>query len=145
MGTDDGNGSGEDDSESDDDEDGVNLLARWRELDTGITTFDEVAEAVTDPTRRFLLYRLRDLEVATVEELAREVAAREADADPEAVPEDALEAAKIELSHTHLPKLAASNIVEYDRRSATVRYADPPFLLETVISLFEQFDDVPDG
>lgn len=154
MAPDDGNGSGEDDGDSvgdgdgdpDDDGDDVNLLARWRELESDVVSFDEVAAAVTDPTRRFLLYRLRDLEVATVEELARELAAREADddADPAAVSEEALESAKIELTHTHLPKLSDSQFVEFDRRSATVRYSDPPFLLETVVELFERFDDVPE-
>lgn len=112
------------------------------ELETngGSATLREVLEALADPRRRLVLYYLRDEGTATVDELARQIAAREADAPPEDVPEDRRKRLATELTHTHLPALADSLIVEYDRRSSTVSYSHPPGLLEEVLGLLARLD-----
>lgn len=115
-------------------------LATLAGPDDGVVSMDDVLEALADPTRRFVLHYLRDREVASVDELAREVAAREADTTPEAVSEAARERASLRLSHAHLAKLADLHLVEYDARSATVRYSDPPMRLEAVLRLLEQLE-----
>ena len=106
----------------------------------GVVSMDDVLDALADPTRRFVLHYLRDQEVASVDELARQVAAREAETTPDAVAEEARERAALRLSHAHLTKLSDLHLVEYDARSATVRYSDPPMLLEAVLRLLEQLE-----
>lgn len=109
--------------------------------DGGMSSLGEVLEALTHPTRRRLLYYLQDTEVATVEELAREVAAAETDAPPDAIPADQAERVAADLTHNHLPKLTAARFVEYDSRSRTVRYTHPPDLLETVLRLIRNLEE----
>lgn len=115
-------------------------VATLSDTDDDVVSIDDVLEAVADSTRRFVLQYLRDNEVASVDELARVVAAREADTTPDAVPEEAEERASLRLSHGHLVKLADLRLVEYDVRSATVRYSDPPRRLEAVLRLLEQLE-----
>lgn len=75
--------------------------------------YDRLFEALADRHRRLLLYRLAEAEVATVDELVDALSDRVA-ADPARL--------EISLTHTHLPKMDEAAIVDYDRRSSTVRY-----------------------
>lgn len=82
---------------------------------------DRVFELLSDGRRRHVLYYLAREQTggATVTELREVISSRlEGDRDDLAV----------ELHHTHLPKLAAAGVVEYDGRSETVRYRGDPLL-----------------
>lgn len=107
----------------------------------GITTLGQVLESLAHPTRRFILYYLQAHEMATVDELVHEVAAWEMELPPDEVPADHRERVATKLTHTHLPKLADSLFIEYDSRSRTVRYSDPPVLLDTVLGLLAHLEE----
>jgi hypothetical protein len=107
----------------------------------GITTLEEVFRCLRKRRRRFVLYYLQDEEVATVHELAQEIAAWENEIPREQVDDDQQERIAVSLSHTHLPQLADSLFVEYDRRSNTVRYTEPPALLDEVLQLLKRLEN----
>lgn len=109
--------------------------------DSGITSLDEIFECLRHPKRRFVLYHLRECEVLTVDELARQVAAWEGEVPPEEVEPDTRKRAATNLIHIHLPKLSDTMFIEYDQRSKTLRYTEPPELLDEVLNLIGQFED----
>lgn len=81
---------------------------------------DAVFDVLRDPYRRYLCrYVLRtNADVVTCEEFATAIV----DRAPDSIGTDRdRECVEIELRHTHLPKLAAVGMVEYDRRNGTVR------------------------
>lgn len=106
----------------------------------GIATLDEVLQALSHPRRRSILYYLQDCEVATVDELAEQIVAWETDSWPGKIAEDRRERVASDLIHNHLPKLADTQFVEYDPRSLTVAYTDPPLLLEQTLRLLAHLD-----
>jgi hypothetical protein len=57
----------------------------------------------------------------TIDELATRLASAESDATPDTLAEETLETFRIELYHTHLPKLAEFGVVEYDRSTEQPR------------------------
>lgn len=106
----------------------------------GLPTLEDLFKSFASPRRRFVLYYLRDHEIATVEELARQIVARDASVPPDEVPSDRREHVETQLVHADLPKLAAATFVEYDNRSKTVRYAHPPALLESALDMLEKLE-----
>jgi DNA-binding transcriptional ArsR family regulator len=122
----------------------VGERARQPVVGGGSVPIDDVLEAASDATRRAVLRELRDREVATVDELAAAVAARSLDADGGAT-EAARKRTSIELAHVHLPELADYGFVEFDRRTSTARYADPPRDLEAVLRLVEELQEAREG
>lgn len=74
---------------------------------------------LTDERRRIALEVLSDrVGPVPLDELATEVAARES--ERETVDSAAVERAAIALHHNHLPRLAATDIVEYDAETRQV-------------------------
>lgn len=110
------------------------------ESDGGRTPVDAVLKSLTHPTRRFVLYYLQENEIATQEQLACEAAAWRSDTTLEEVSAEEVAHMNASLTHNHLPELAAMHFIEYDPRSETVRYSDPPVLLEMVLRLLAQFE-----
>ena len=110
----------------------------------GITSIDEVLECLTSSRRRSILYHMQDNEVEDIDELATQVAAWEDAVAPEKVTADNRKRVETQLVHTHLPKLADAQFVEYDRRSDTVRYREPPRLLYTVLQLLARLEGKTD-
>ena len=108
--------------------------------DGGALAVDEALSALAHPTRRCVLYYLKDEEVADLEELGAVVAAMKSGTPPDDVPADERDRMAAELAHTHLPKLDEALFVEYDRRSQTVRYADPPAMHNMFLLLLSQFE-----
>ncbi|WP_137283326.1 DUF7344 domain-containing protein [Halorussus salinisoli] len=86
-------------------------------------TIDDVSAAfdlLRDARRRGVLYALERNGRTSVEELARRIAAWQSD-DRDETDSQSVE---ISLIHSHLPKLAAADAVEYDREDGTVELAD---------------------
>lgn len=86
-----------------------------------------------DDHRRYLLYYLRGMDGAVAEFEAAVNAvykyeAAGADTDDHA----SWEEIRIELHHTHLPRLADAEIVDYDPRHGTIRFTGHPALEEWV-------------
>ncbi|MFC6753716.1 DUF7344 domain-containing protein [Halorubrum tibetense] len=88
--------------------------------DIRTTSTEVLLRAVADPKRRAILEELRAVEedLVTVERLTESFfsdVSRDHSGDQR-------RRAAIELRHTHLPKLAEANLIEYDRVHGTVSY-----------------------
>ena len=85
------------------------------ELDSGL---DDALVVLSDRTRRAALYVLSETEddAMFVVDLAQKVALFEDTSDD-------IETVLTELTHAHLPQMAAAGVVEYDDESNMVRYA----------------------
>ena len=95
-----------------------------RDAPSGCVDVSEAHRLLASPTRRTVLDELRDRrpdEVA-LPALARAVAGREAESDGQSL--------GVHLHHTHLPKLDAAGVVDYDPDAATVRYSGDPTVEE---------------
>jgi hypothetical protein len=92
-------------------------------------SFDQTLGLISDPRRRTLLYRLKDLGSGTLsfDDLVDGVVRREKSI-PARDPPESREAVRVSLAHAHLPKLADLGIVEYDSSDGTVRYHENPAL-----------------
>lgn len=95
------------------------------QVGTADEPLDEVFEALANARRRAALDCLanasRSLAVA---DLADEIARREATDADEPVSKPSVQAVRTTLRHTHLPKLASVDAVEWNRDRTTVRIAD---------------------
>lgn len=89
-------------------ESGVRIVAPDVPLDT-------VYDLLKAPRRHRVLWYLENAEGFVLTETLAEYVAAEADADPRRV--------NTTLVHAHLPKLAAAEVVEYDRSSGAVALA----------------------
>ena len=107
----------------------------------GGITLDTVFDCLRHPRRRFVLYYLRECEVVTMDELAEQIAAQETDTPPEEVDADQRKPIETNLVHVHLPKLADTLIIEYDRRSNTIRHTELPQVLDEILCLIAQYED----
>ena len=116
-----------------------------RRADGGVFTLEAVLSCLTSPRRRSLLYYLQEHETATVDELARQMVARETEQPPEDVPPEQYERALLMLHHHHLPALADALFVDYDPRSKTVRYSNPPAALDAFLRLAAEIEDDSDS
>lgn len=106
----------------------------------GKTTVNGILQSLSHPTRRFILYYLQDHEIATVEELAQQIVGHEENISPEMVADSDQDRIASQLAHNHLPNLAGATFIEYDQRSQTVRYREPPALLDTILRLLSHFE-----
>lgn len=103
--------------------------------DGGRNPIDRILLALSEPRCRYLLYYLDDRGDAYIEEVARFIAACERGCDPSESSEDHVEQVKRDLYHVHLPKLAESNIIDYDRRSRAMCFQNPPPNLSSFLGL----------
>lgn len=97
----------------------TNIQATTSRADSAVD--DDAFAVIADERRRRLLRRLlaADGPVA-VADLARDVVARERDADAREVPDAAVEGCRVQLHHVHLPKLADADYLRYDEDRTTV-------------------------
>ena len=103
-----------------------------------MSDLDAYHRCLANRHRRVLLYKLRDRELTTVEELASTLAA-EFYGPPGGRGRGRDEAAT-ELHHHHLPKLDELSVVDYDARSGMVRVRELPPELEALLAVTERFD-----
>lgn len=93
-------------------------------------SLDTVFDLLSNRRRRYAIYHLVDESPGTVEytALAEQVAVWEvADEDPS---ESRIETVAADLYHSHLPKLDAENVVDFDPRSGVVRFWGQPTIEE---------------
>ncbi|NUB92780.1 hypothetical protein HTZ84_03100 [Haloterrigena sp. SYSU A558-1] len=102
-----------------------------------------IFELLSNRRRRYALYHLYDQPdgVATMDELTDAVVSRqylESNSDPETDDradddpdlESRRQQVRMDLQHTHLPKLEDAGVLEHDHRSEMVRYWNQPSLEE---------------
>lgn len=103
--------------------------------DGGRQPIDRILLALSEPRCRYLLYYLDGEGDAYIEDVARFITACERGCDPDDVPEDHNDRVRRDLYHVHLPKLAASNIIDYDQRSGAMCFQRPPEELSKFLQL----------
>lgn len=86
------------------------------QTDVAPTTITATLDSLTNRERRAILAFLYDHRRTTVSELAEELVATP-------ISDLALSSVLIELTHRHLPKLEAVNVIEYDTTQDRVRYS----------------------
>lgn len=103
--------------------------------DGGREPIDRILLALSEPRCRYLLYYLEGEGDAYIEDVARFITACERSCDPDDVPDEHTERVRRDLYHVHLPKLAASNIIDYDQRSGAMCFQSPPEELSKFLQL----------
>jgi hypothetical protein len=95
-------------------------------------SFDDIFELLSNKRRRYAIHYLSTTEdgVATLSDLVEQVVTWETETSPNDVPDDYQRRVEASLHHTHLPKLADANIIDYDARSESLRYWGQPVLEE---------------
>lgn len=107
---------------------------------TGRDSVDiDVIELVSNQRRRYVLQCLtgRDAGMAMAD-LATDVAALEADADPSEVSPEAVERVYVSLHHCHVPKLVDGDVVECDQERNVVSLASADEETEKVRQITER-------
>ncbi len=87
---------------------------------------DGLLDALSNHTRRFVLYYLREHGDATRTELTDVVTGWLATTAGNAADRSTREQKRIALQHVHLPKLAECGLVEYEPEAGVVALADHP-------------------
>ncbi|ELZ46318.1 hypothetical protein C464_10903 [Halorubrum coriense DSM 10284] len=86
---------------------------------------DELFSLLSNPRRRFILqYLNKNPESIRLQALATEVAAWENETDPEELTDKEQKRLYVSLHQTHIPKLEAAGIVEYDGDTGEIRLTD---------------------
>lgn len=105
----------------------------------GRHSLDAVFEALRDRRQRYALYHLQEAEICGIDELTDRIAAweqAEGSGEQEKAENETLRTEiNAALHHHHLPRLDESGLVEYDERTCTVRFREPPLVLERVLSI----------
>lgn len=106
-------------------------------------TAEQMFELLRNPVQRRTLETLIESTYTTItlSELAEEIALDEAPSDSE-IPTEVADI-EIGLHHNHLPKLANAGIIEYDRRSKTVRYRDEECIEQLYYSIINECGTEP--
>lgn len=99
-------------------------------------------DALRTSRRRCVLYQLLDITATSLDTLADDVAAMEAERLSEQIPADIRDTVKSDLHHQILPKLAVHDVIEYDPQTKTVSYQRPSPHIEELLALARDFDPV---
>lgn len=95
--------------------------------------FDDLFAVLADQRRRDALYLLQEEVEASLADVTEHIAAWERECAVDDVPADARADVKLALYHNHLPRLRESGVIDYDARSETAVYQDPPPLVEACL------------
>ncbi|MFB6202852.1 MAG: winged helix-turn-helix domain-containing protein [Halorhabdus sp.] len=88
-------------------------------------TPDDVFDILSNPRRRMVLYYLREHAGSVdVKELAEAIAAMENDVDVSELTSQQRKRVYVSLYQTHLPKMAETGVIDYDKDGGTVRLTD---------------------
>lgn len=91
---------------------------------------DVIFDALSAARRRYLLYYLQALDTNVVEFEAAVNAVCKCESSGTDGDEAPRETVRIDLHHTHVPRLEEAGILDYDRRQGTIRFRGDPALEE---------------
>lgn len=101
----------------------------------GGVELDEYFKALADSRRRYVLHYLREEERASLTATAQQVAVWEHQYSSDTVSKNTVEELKIDIYHTHLPRLQRATILEYDHDSRMLIYLNPPDIVRACLDL----------
>lgn len=87
-------------------------------------------ELIADKRRRYVLYSLRNRGNTEFEAVTEQVTAWETETPPEELDEQTRRNIRIDLRHSHLPKLEETGIIRFDRRNGSIYLQHLPDSLE---------------
>ena len=103
---------------------------------------DTVFDILSNSRRRYVLYYLRqESEPIQLVDLAEHVAAWENETDVESLREQERKRVYVSLYQTHIPKLADTGLVKYDKEAGTVALTERRSTIDKHLS--ETEDDIP--
>lgn len=89
-------------------------------IDSSVLELDRAFSVLSHPRRRYLMYALAENPEWTLRELATKLAAWETDVDERDVDAQTRDRFYTSLYHTHVPKLVAQGVAEYDAETGTI-------------------------
>ncbi|MDL5362926.1 hypothetical protein [Halalkalicoccus sp. NIPERK01] len=100
-----------------------------------MVSLDTVFDLFSKERRRYALYYLDQQEGrVSIEEVAERVAKWEADCEDDLTPEE-YDRIVLSLHHTHLPKTASAEFIEYDAEKGEVNVHGTPAEFEAVLTV----------
>lgn len=106
---------------------------------------DGLFDLLADERRRYALSCLWEHDGAmTMSDLAEDVAALETEESRTAIEAEMVQTVATSLYHSHVPKLAAAGVVEYDRDREMVAASNSDESVERVISLMDSLGGTGD-
>lgn len=107
-------------------------------------SLDRLFELFSRERRRYALYALDEAEGSVdIDDLAEQV--RRWETDGEGLPAETDENVVLSLEHTHLPKAARAEYIEYDRADGEIRITGSPTEFQIVINVSEAVERPEDG
>ena len=109
-------------------------MSRSADANSGLTS-DTVFELLSSKRRRMVLFYLRQRgEPTTVNELARQIASMENEVPAEDLTSQQQKRVYVSLYQTHLPKLDAMGVIDYDKDEGTVGLNERAADIDTYLS-----------
>lgn len=106
---------------------------------------NSLLEILASHRRRDVLYYLRNREVAGIDELTRYLVEESSETPNETDVDERLERMKATVVHTDLPKLRDTGVIEYDSRTGTIRYRQPPKELQILLRVCSGLEEPSTG
>lgn len=110
------------------------------EQDTSSVTRDDVFEMLSNRRRRYVLHYLQASEETDLSTLAEQVAAWEHGLDVSELSADERKNVYTSLQQFHLPKLAETDIITFDKRSGHVELTDAASKLDIYLEVVDERD-----
>ncbi|WP_122090732.1 DUF7344 domain-containing protein [Halalkalicoccus subterraneus] len=106
-----------------------------------MVSLDTVFDLLRKERRRYALYYLDRREgQVSIEELTEQVARWEDESPGEPAPEK-YDRVELSLHHTHLPKTASADFIEYDAEAGDINVHGTPTEFDAVLTVAEVFEE----
>jgi hypothetical protein len=108
-----------------------------------MVSLDTVFDLLRNERRRYVLYYLDEQEgEVSIEEVTKQVT--EWEGDEGSVPSERYDRIELSLHHTHLPKTAAAEFIEYNAAEGVINVHGTPPEFDAVLTVAEVFEDRTD-
>jgi hypothetical protein len=97
-------------------------------------------EIISSKRRRYVLYALQSKNKATFEEITERVATWETEIPSEELDERTKQNIRVNLHHSHLPKLEDAGIIGYNHQSGTLCLRDLSGTTENLLGYYENIE-----
>ncbi|WP_435177944.1 DUF7344 domain-containing protein [Halorussus sp. AFM4] len=109
--------------------------------DGGLSLLDRSLRALSNQNRRYLLYHLDEHGDAELDELSRQLVARESDCSLSSISEEDSKRIQAKLHHEHLPRLQDYGIIDYDERQGDIRLTHSSSVFTMLLEISKLVED----